>query len=72
MGEERKSRLTLYIFAAIVLAVLAALLLPHRAMKLEVGGEIFLRLLKMMGKRPACPWCLVGAEAASGWGLWPW
>ena len=48
MGGEPKSRLTLYICGAIVLAVLVALLLPHFAVKLEVGGEIFLRLLKMM------------------------
>ena len=41
-------RLTLYILVAIVLAVVLALAFPHLAMKFEVGGEIFLRLLMMM------------------------
>ncbi len=40
--------LTLYILAAIVLAVIVAVGFPHFAMKLSVGGEIFLRLLMMM------------------------
>ncbi|MCZ6688999.1 MAG: dicarboxylate/amino acid:cation symporter [Planctomycetota bacterium] len=48
MAEKKKSHLTLYIGAAIVLAVAVALLFPHFAMKLHIGGEIFLRLLKMM------------------------
>jgi len=48
MGNEAKSRLTLYICIAIVLAVLAALFFPSFSAKFEVGGEIFLRLLKMM------------------------
>ena len=37
-----------WVFGAIVLAVAVALVIPHFAMRLEVGGEIFLRLLKMM------------------------
>ena len=40
--------LTLYILAAIVLAVIVAVGFPHFAIKLSVGGEIFLRLLMMM------------------------
>ncbi len=48
MPQEPKSRLTLYICSAIVLAILLALLLPDFAARFEVGGEIFLRLLKMM------------------------
>lgn len=40
--------LTLYILIAIVLAIALALLFPHVAAGLEVGGEIFLRLLKMI------------------------
>lgn len=44
----QKSHLTLYILLAIVAAIIVALILPHQAMKLHVGGEIFLRLLKMM------------------------
>ncbi len=43
-----KSHLTLYICAAIVLAIFVALIFPRFAMKFHVGGEIFLRLLKMM------------------------
>lgn len=41
-------RLTLFIMAAIVLALLFAYVAPQQAAKLELGGEIFLRLLKMM------------------------
>lgn len=41
-------RLTLYIFVAIVLAVVLALTIPHVAMQFKVGGEIFLRILMMM------------------------
>ena len=42
MSDERKSHLTLYICIAIVGAILSALLVPRLAMKLEVGGEVFL------------------------------
>ena len=48
MPETKKSRLTLYICIGIVAAVGIALLFPHFAMKLHAGGEVFLRLLKMM------------------------
>ncbi len=48
MSQANKSHLTLYIFAAIVLAVGLGLLYPTLAMKFHIGGEIFLRLLKMM------------------------
>jgi Na+/H+-dicarboxylate symporter len=44
----KKSHLTLYICGAIVAAVVVALVMPNLAMKFHVGGEIFLRLLKMM------------------------
>ena len=39
---------TLWILAAIVLAIAFAFLAPSYAVNLEIGGEIFLRLLKMM------------------------
>jgi solute carrier family 1 (high affinity glutamate transporter) protein 1 len=45
---KRKSHLTLWIVISIVAALVLALLAPHFAMKLHVGGEVFLRLLKMM------------------------
>ena len=45
---DKKSHLTLWICSAIVVAIGVALILPHFAMKLHVGGEVFLRLLKMM------------------------
>ncbi|MFC1553362.1 dicarboxylate/amino acid:cation symporter [candidate division KSB1 bacterium] len=48
MNQKRKSYLTLWIFGSIVAAVIVALFAPHFAMKLHVGGEVFLRLLKMM------------------------
>jgi Na+/H+-dicarboxylate symporter len=48
MNAKKESRLSLYIGAAIVLAVVLSLAAPHVAMKFHVGGEIFLRLLKMM------------------------
>ena len=48
MSDKPSSRLTLYIVVAIVLAVGAALLFPRFSTHLHVGGEIFLRLLKMM------------------------
>ena len=44
----KKSHLTTYIVVAIVAAIVVALVFPHFATKLHVGGEIFLRLLKMM------------------------
>lgn len=44
----KKDRLTLYIFLGIVFAIGCALAFPHFSAKLEMGGEIFLRLLKMM------------------------
>ena len=48
MPGAQKSRLTLYIGGSIVAAVVVALVFPHFAVKLQIGGEIFLRLLKMM------------------------
>ena len=48
MAEGKQSRLTLYIGGSIVAAVVVALAFPHLAVKLQIGGEIFLRLLKMM------------------------
>ena len=47
-GEEKKSRLSIYIFGAIVIAILAALVVPKYAAQFELGGEIFLELLKMI------------------------
>lgn len=56
-SEPKKSHLTLYIVAAIVLAIIAAIALPAVLGKetslsvfhaIALGGEIFLRLLKMM------------------------
>ena len=46
--KQEQSHLTLYICAGIVAAIFMALLFPHFAVKFPVGGEIFLRLLKMM------------------------
>lgn len=46
--KQDQSHLTLYICAGIVAAIFMALLFPHFAVKFHVGGEIFLRLLKMM------------------------
>ena len=48
MNKTGKSHLTLWICGAIVLAIVVALVLPNVAMKFHVGGEVFLRLLKMM------------------------
>ena len=50
MPEEKKGHgnLTLWICIAIVGAIALALAFPHQAMTLEVGGELFLRLLKMI------------------------
>ena len=42
------STLTYWICGAIVAAIALALLMPHVAESLEVGGELFLRLLKMI------------------------
>lgn len=42
------SRLTFYIVAAIVAAIILALLFPKIAVGLDVGGEVFLRLLQMV------------------------
>jgi Na+/H+-dicarboxylate symporter len=39
---------TVYICLAIVLAVVVAVFFPHFAMRFELGGEVFLNLLKMM------------------------
>lgn len=46
--KDKQSHLTLWICGAIVLAVVLALVVPQLAMTLHVGGEVFLRLLKMM------------------------
>ena len=49
--SEKKNQghwLTILICAAIVLAVIFSLLAPHAAMKVEIGGEVFLNLLKML------------------------
>jgi Na+/H+-dicarboxylate symporter len=46
--SEKKSHLTIYICIAIVAAVVLALVRPEFAMKFHIGGEIFLRILKMM------------------------
>lgn len=40
--------LTLWILAGIILALITAFVAPHFASKLEIGGEIFLNLLKMI------------------------
>ena len=45
---KKKSHLTIYIVVSIVAAIVVALVAPHFAAKLHIGGEIFLRLLKMM------------------------
>ena len=39
---------TLYMIASIILAFVVAWLAPHFAASLEVGGEVFLRLLTMV------------------------
>jgi Na+/H+-dicarboxylate symporter len=44
----KNHRLTLFIVSAIVLAVIVAIVLPGFAVKLDIGGEIFLRLLQMV------------------------
>ncbi len=48
MSDHKKSHLTLYICIAIVLAIGLAVVAPRLAMKFHLGGEIFLRVLKMM------------------------
>ena len=49
MSENAHSvRQTVYICIAIVLAVVLAIFLPSFAMRFELGGEVFLNLLKMM------------------------
>ena len=48
MTNDTGGRLTLYILGAIVLALGLAFLVPELAMRFEVGGDIFLRLLTMM------------------------
>ncbi len=47
-GKQKKSRLSIYIFGAIVVAIVAALVIPDQAAKVHLGGEIFLKLLKML------------------------
>ena len=48
MTNSRTGRLTFYILGAIILAVGLAFFSPNLAMRFEVGGDIFLRLLTMM------------------------
>ena len=49
MSEGNHSaRQTIYICAAIVIAIVLAVFAPHFAMKFHLGGEVFLNLLKMM------------------------
>ncbi len=47
-SSNHGSRLTYWICAAIVLAIVVALTMPQLAQSVEVGGELFLRLLKMI------------------------
>jgi len=47
-GWFYKNRHTLYIVASIILAFVVAYIWPHFAASTEVGGEVFLRLLKMV------------------------
>jgi Na+/H+-dicarboxylate symporter len=47
-GRPQHGRLTYWICGAIVVAILVALLFPRVAIGFEVGGELFLRLLKMI------------------------
>ena len=46
--QPHGSWLTLAIFLSIVLAIGLALIQPHLAASLELGGEVFLRMLKMI------------------------
>ncbi len=48
MSQKTSNALTYYICGAIALAIGVALVVPHFAKGLDVGGEIFLALLKMM------------------------
>ena len=49
MSEGHNSgRQTIYICAAIVIAIVLAVFAPEFAMKFHLGGEVFLNLLKMM------------------------
>jgi Na+/H+-dicarboxylate symporter len=48
MSEEKRSHLTAYLFGSIVVAIVVALVFPEFSMGLHIGGEIFLRLLKMI------------------------
>lgn len=45
---KKKSFLTFYILGAIITAIVFALMFPEVAMKFHIGGEVFLKLLKMM------------------------
>ena len=47
-SDGHGSRLTLYICIAIVSAIVLAIVAPHFAASLEIGGELFLRTLKMI------------------------
>ncbi len=47
-NNGKKSHLTFWILGSIIVAIASALAFPHFSMSLKVGGEIFLRLLKMM------------------------
>jgi len=47
-GKKKNHYLTFFIAGAIVAAIGFAVVLPTWAMRLDLGGEIFLRLLKMM------------------------
>lgn len=47
-SKRKKNRLTLYIGIAIIAAIVVALVAPRFAMVFHTGGEVFLRLLKMM------------------------
>ena len=46
--KPNHGHLTLWICIAIVAAIVIALLLPKFSMSMHLGGEIFLRLLKMI------------------------
>ena len=46
--QKKKSNLTFYILGAIITAIVFSLMFPHMAMKFHIGGEVFLKLLKMM------------------------
>ena len=48
VGMKNANHLTLYIFLAIVSGIVLALANPQLAMRFDIGGEVFLRLLKML------------------------